>query len=61
MTEPRQRLSALARTIAPSPTLAMNKRSNEAGMMNRPIIPMSLGEPDFHTPDLVKAAGIKPQ
>jgi aspartate aminotransferase len=59
LTEPRQRLSALARTIAPSPTLAMNKRSSEAGTMGRPIIPMSLGEPDFHTPDLVKAAGIK--
>ncbi|MDX3809890.1 pyridoxal phosphate-dependent aminotransferase [Bosea thiooxidans] len=59
MTEPRQRLSALARSISPSPTLAMNKRSREAGTASRPLIPMSLGEPDFHTPAPVKAAGIR--
>jgi len=36
----------------------MNARAAEMTRAGRDIIPLSLGEPDFHTPDNVKEAGI---
>lgn len=57
-TNKRNRLSHLAGRIVPSSTLAMNKRANEMKEQGRTVIPMSLGEPDFHTPESVKLAGI---
>jgi aspartate aminotransferase len=51
-------LSKRATTIKPSPTIAMNTRAAEKSKAGRQVIPLSLGEPDFNTPENVKAAGI---
>lgn len=51
-------LSSRADEIRPSPTIGMNMRAEELRRTGRDIIPLSLGEPDFHTPENVKAAGI---
>jgi aspartate aminotransferase len=51
-------LSKRATTIKPSPTIAMNTRAAEKSKAGRHVIPLSLGEPDFNTPENVKAAGI---
>ena len=53
------RLSTRARSARPSPTIAMNARAAALKVEGKTSIPLSLGEPDFHTPDNVKAAGIK--
>jgi aspartate aminotransferase len=52
-------LSNRAATIKPSPTIAMNKRAADMTAAGREVIPLSLGEPDFDTPENVKAAGIE--
>lgn len=52
------KLAARATQIRPSPTIAMNARALQMKQTGRDVIPLSLGEPDFHTPDNVKAAGI---
>jgi aspartate aminotransferase len=52
------RLSHRVDLVRPSPTLAMNKRAAQLRKDGRDIISLSLGEPDFHTPETVKAAGI---
>ena len=44
--------------IRPSPTIAMNARAAELIRAGRDIVPFSLGEPDFHTAENIKAAGI---
>ena len=49
--------AALAR-IAPSPTLAMTQLARELKGKGRDIISLSVGEPDFDTPDFVKDAAI---
>src|SRR5882724_7401718 len=53
------KLANRALEIRPSPTIAMNARASEMKRLGRDVIPLSLGEPDFHTPDNIKAAGIK--
>lgn len=53
------KLSRRADEIRPSPTIGMNMRAEELRRAGRDVIPLSLGEPDFHTPENVKAAGIK--
>ena len=52
------KLSRRADEIRPSPTIGMNMRAEELKRSGRDVIPLSLGEPDFHTPANVKAAGI---
>jgi aspartate aminotransferase len=52
------RLASRSTEIRPSPTIAMNARAAELTRAGRDIIPLSLGEPDFHTADNIKAAGI---
>jgi aspartate aminotransferase len=52
------RLASRATEIRPSPTIAMNARAAELTRAGRDIVPLSLGEPDFHTADNIKAAGI---
>ena len=47
-----QRLQALA----PSATLAMTQKSNELKAQGVDVINLSVGEPDFFTPDHIKAA-----
>jgi len=51
-------LASRASEIRPSPTIAMNARAAELTRAGRDIVPLSLGEPDFHTADNIKAAGI---
>ena len=50
-----KRLSALAA----SQTLAMSQKSNELKAAGKDVINLSIGEPDFNTPDYVKEAAKK--
>ncbi len=50
--------SALAR-IQPSPTLAVTARAAALKAAGRDVIGLGAGEPDFDTPDFVKAAAVE--
>ena len=50
--------AALAR-VKPSPTLAVTQKARELKAAGRDIISLGAGEPDFDTPDFVKAAAIE--
>lgn len=52
-------LSERLNRLAPSATLAMSQRSNELKAQGIDVINMSVGEPDFNTPEHIKAAAIK--
>jgi aspartate aminotransferase len=45
--------------IKPSPTLAVAARADELKAAGLDIISLSVGEPDFDTPDFIKAAAIQ--
>lgn len=45
--------------LAPSATLAMSQKSNEMKAQGVDVINMSVGEPDFNTPDHIKDAAKK--
>ncbi len=45
--------------LAPSATLAMSQKSSEMKAQGIDVINMSVGEPDFNTPELIKEAGKK--
>jgi aspartate aminotransferase len=45
--------------IKPSPTLSVSARADELVEAGKPIINLSVGEPDFDTPDHIKEAAIK--
>ena len=45
--------------LSPSATLLMSQKSNELKAKGIDIINMSVGEPDFNTPDHIKMSGIK--
>jgi len=49
---------ALSR-VAPSPTVAITQLARELKAQGRDVIALSAGEPDFDTPDHVKAAAIE--
>ncbi len=55
MTKISNRLAALT----PSQTLAMSQKSNELKAQGVDVINLSVGEPDFHTPDHIKEAAKK--
>ena len=42
--------------MSPSATLAMSQKSNELKAQGVDVINLSVGEPDFHTPDHIKEA-----
>lgn len=42
-----------------SATLAMSRKSRELRAQGKDIISLSLGEPDFHTPDFIKHAAVE--
>lgn len=46
-------------TMNESETLAMARKSRELKAQGKDIISLSLGEPDFDTPDFIKKAGIQ--
>ncbi|SIT83800.1 pyridoxal phosphate-dependent aminotransferase [Pontibaca methylaminivorans] len=49
-------LSATLARVKPSPTIAISARAREMKAAGRDVIALSAGEPDFDTPDHVKAA-----
>lgn len=52
-------LSNRLNRLAPSATLAMSQKSNEMKAQGVDVINMSVGEPDFNTPDHIKEAAKK--
>ena len=54
-----EQLSARLNSLSPSETLAMSQKSNELKAQGFDVINMSVGEPDFFTPDHIKAAAKK--
>ncbi len=53
------RLSARVNRIQPSATLAVDARAKELKAQGRDIINLGAGEPDFDTPDHIRAAAIR--
>ncbi len=54
-----ENLSDRLNRLAPSATLAMSQKSSELKAQGIDVINMSVGEPDFNTPDHIKQAAIK--
>ena len=54
-----KQLSDRLNRLAPSATLAMSQKSNEMKAQGIDVINMSVGEPDFMTPQSIKNAGKK--
>ena len=54
-----QNLSDRLNRLAPSATLAMSQKSSELKAQGVDVINLSVGEPDFNTPDYIKQAAIK--
>ena len=52
-------LSQRVESLAVSQTLAMSQKSNELKAAGIDVINLSVGEPDFHTPDHIKAAAVR--
>ncbi|MGI6074443.1 MAG: pyridoxal phosphate-dependent aminotransferase [Fermentimonas sp.] len=52
-------LSARLRALSPSETFAMAQKSNELKAQGIDVISLSVGEPDFNTPDHIKEAAKK--
>ena len=50
-------LSERVKSLAPSATLAMSQKSAELRAAGIDVINLSVGEPDFNTPDHIKQAG----
>lgn len=54
-----QELAQRVQRIKPSPTIAVAARAEELQAEGKPIISLSIGEPDFDTPLHIKEAAIK--
>ncbi|MEN6441855.1 MAG: pyridoxal phosphate-dependent aminotransferase [Syntrophobacter sp.] len=52
-------LSRRAKKIQPSITLSISAKAKAMKAEGLPVLNFSVGEPDFHTPDLIKEAGIE--
>ena len=52
-------ISNRIKNLAPSATLAMSQKSAELKAAGIDVINMSVGEPDFDTPDFIKEAAKK--
>ena len=50
------KLSSRLNRLAPSATLAMSQKSSEMKAQGIDVINLSVGEPDFNTPDHIKTA-----
>jgi aspartate aminotransferase len=57
MTEMPLLASAIGR-VKPSPTIAVTQKARELKAQGRDVIGLGAGEPDFDTPDNIKAAAI---
>ena len=51
-------LSATLERVKPSPTIAVTTKAQELKAAGRDVIGLGAGEPDFDTPENIKAAGI---
>ncbi len=51
-------LSATLKRVKPAPTIAVTTKAQELKAAGRDVIGLGAGEPDFDTPDNIKAAGI---
>ena len=54
-----KQLSDRLNSLSPSATLAMSQKSNELKAQGVDVINLSVGEPDFNTPDHIKEAAKK--
>ena len=54
-----EHISDRVNALAPSQTLAMSQKSQELKARGVDVINLSVGEPDFNTPDHIKAAAVK--
>ena len=54
-----QQTSALLQRLSESATIAMARKANELKQSGIDVISLSLGEPDFDTPEILKQAGIE--
>ncbi len=52
-------LSATLSRVKPSPTIAVSTKAAEMKAAGQDVIGLGAGEPDFDTPDNIKAAGIR--
>lgn len=52
-------LSATLARVKPSPTMAISARALEMKAAGEDVIGLSAGEPDFDTPENIRAAGIR--
>ncbi|MDK3073161.1 pyridoxal phosphate-dependent aminotransferase [Sedimentitalea sp. JM2-8] len=52
-------LSATLSRVKPSPTIAVTAKARELKEAGRDVIGLGAGEPDFDTPENIKAAGIR--
>src|SRR5580692_10757575 len=59
MTKNPQQLADRVQRIQPSPTLAISTHAEKLQSAGKDIINLSVGEPDFDTPEHIKAAAIK--
>jgi aspartate aminotransferase len=53
------KLSVRVQAVKPSPTLAVSARAAEMRAAGKDVIGLGVGEPDFDTPDHIKAAAIQ--
>jgi aspartate aminotransferase len=51
-------ISATLSRVKPSPTIAMTTLAGELKAQGKDVISLSAGEPDFDTPENIRAAGI---
>ncbi|MGB1336939.1 MAG: pyridoxal phosphate-dependent aminotransferase [Planktomarina sp.] len=52
-------LSSALERVKPSPTIAISTKATELKAAGRDVIALAAGEPDFDTPDHIKAAAVK--
>ena len=52
-------LSSALKRVKPSPTIAISTKAAELKAAGRDVIALAAGEPDFDTPDHIKAAAVK--
>ncbi len=52
-------ISEKAKSISPSPTLALDAKFKQMKKDGIPVVGFGAGEPDFNTPDNIKAAAVK--
>ena len=52
-------VSKRASRIEPSITLSLNTKANALKEAGEDVVGLAAGEPDFETPDIIKAAGIR--